>query len=274
MREQRHFWLRTQSPPVVNRIIRISIGYCAHSASRGERKMPDRPVVRDRQPGDVADHERADLDVPDHVRRQEREVRREVVRAEEIPAAAPRIRDQLVARPRPGRPAARSSARSRRRARSGSGCRRTPVPGPFARRSPRCRRSRAGTRGRRTARRRAARRRSSAARRGRRGSGRSIRSTWTLYQLKEYLYCQMLVRLKPSKNVVPSITATNGDRPRRRVPDREAGERDAHVEVAVLTPAERADPREELEVDREAVAVREPRLRRRRAPRPNQVIAL
>src|SRR4051812_45529419 len=40
VREEGHFWLSTQSPPVVNRTIRISIGYCAQSASFGDLKIP------------------------------------------------------------------------------------------------------------------------------------------------------------------------------------------------------------------------------------------
>ena len=70
----------------------------------------------------------------------------------------------------------------------------------------------------------------------------------------------MLVRLKPSKNVEPSITATKAIVPGvgSLIESPENGV--AHDELAVLAAAERADPREQHEVDREAVAVPEPRL--------------
>src|SRR5581483_1878011 len=52
------------------------------------------------------------------------------------------------------------------------------------------------------------------------------------------------------------------DRPRRRVADREAGEGRPPDELTVLALPEGADAGEQLEVDREAVAVRKP------GPRP------
>ena len=67
-----------------------------HRVLRPERharraEETDRAVVRDGEAGDVPGDERDHLDVPDRVRGQEREVRLEAVRAEQVPAAAPRI---------------------------------------------------------------------------------------------------------------------------------------------------------------------------------------
>ena len=54
----------------------------------------DGAIVRDREPGDVADTSAPDLDVPDRLWRHDREVRREVDGPEEIPATPERVRDR------------------------------------------------------------------------------------------------------------------------------------------------------------------------------------
>ena len=62
---------------------------------RPDRVLPvedrDRAIVREDRAGDVADHDRRDLDVPDRGRRDEREVDDPVARPEEVPSEPERV---------------------------------------------------------------------------------------------------------------------------------------------------------------------------------------
>ena len=172
---------------------------------------------------------------------------------------------ELARRPPPGRRAARSNARSRRRARSGSGCRRTPVTAAAG--SP----IDSVPRDRETER--------------EPDEQHADEHPADVHQLSDevgqarlvdqvdlhvvpasVLFCQMLVRLKPSKNVVPSITATNGDRPGGRVADREP-ENGARTTRWPSSRRRTGDPGEELRSRPRSRRRSRTSPRRRRAPR-------
>ena len=86
-REQPHPAERVQHHEREHRELRLE---------RGEAVFEHRDcaIMGDREPGDVPDDERGDLDVPHRLGRHDREVRREVGRAEEVPAAAERVGDE------------------------------------------------------------------------------------------------------------------------------------------------------------------------------------
>ena len=73
----------------MNATITARSAYCVRIASSVEDR--DRAIVREDHAGDVADHDRRDLDVPDRGRRDEREVDDPVARTEEVPAEPERV---------------------------------------------------------------------------------------------------------------------------------------------------------------------------------------
>ena len=81
---------------------RVDDHQCEHRVLRAQRvalrQQRHRPIVRDGEPGDVAGDEGADLDVPDRVRGERRDVRREIGRPEEVPAVAEWIGGEAVPR--------------------------------------------------------------------------------------------------------------------------------------------------------------------------------
>ena len=86
---------RSQSASDVKPTITPSIQYCERTASLASPYMVERPVVREREGGDVADDDHRDLDVPRVLLREDRVVDAPVDGAEEVPALPERVAGQV-----------------------------------------------------------------------------------------------------------------------------------------------------------------------------------